>query len=189
MKIYDTAGVQRDWAWLRDTFGESIRINTRPNLAEPGFEIVELRAAEGPCALVAQLLGQDGAPAAGIGVARWWADPDLPALPPDLAYWQPRGVHGLTNAEGAIGFGMGAGDGYDPYWPFDQLPVSELWAGPNSDRIHGLGWVWGTNHLHINVTFRQVPAGDDPPGDTTISGEIEAVAGHLLTLALLFRAV
>lgn len=189
MKIYDLTGTERDWTYLQDTFGEGIRVDTRPYLAEPGFEIAELRAAEGPCALVVQVLDPDGAPVPDIDVARWWADPDLPALPPDLAYWQPRGVTGLTNTEGTIGFGMGAGDGYDPDWPLEGLPVSELWAGPNSDRIHGLGWVWGTNHLHLNITFRQVLAGDDPPGDTTVSDELEAVAGHLLTLATLFRAV
>ena len=186
MKIYDTTGAERDWSWLQATFGQGVQVTTRPNAAAPGYEIAELRAKEGPCTLVARVLDEHGAPAAGIDVARWWDDISLPPLPDHLAYWRARGVYGPTNSAGDVGFGMGAGDGYDPHWPLDGLPVSEIWARDNSDRIHGLGWIWATNHLHIDVTFRRVTGDEppvEPPGDGDLKAELQAVIGHLQAIA------
>jgi hypothetical protein len=183
MKIYDKTGAERDWAWLQATFGLGVSLSERPRLAEPGYSLVELRAKEGPCTLVARVLDAAGSPAAGIDVARWWNDPALPDLPPNLAYWHPHGVHGLTNQNGDIGFGMGGGDGYDPAWPPEGLPVSEIWAQDNSDRIHGLGWVWGTNHLHLDVTFQLVQPGEPPPDPPGVADLIRHIGKDLTALA------
>jgi len=178
MKIYDTDGTERDAAWLHDTFGAGVQFSTRPFGDQPGYEVTELRAKEGPCTIVARVLNAAGTPAAGVPVARWWNDPTLPALPDGLDYWRTRGVNGDTNSQGDIGFGMGTGDGYDPDWPLDGLPVSEVWAWGNSGRVHGLGWVWGTNHLHLDVTFRYVTS-VEPPGEPEIKAELQAIIGHL----------
>ena len=180
LKIFDVpppgqlVGPERDWPWLLATFGQAIQLTTRPRLADPGWVITELHAQVGPSTLVACLRTAAGAPAAGIDVARWWADPLLLPLPAHLAYWQPLGVYGPTNPQGDIGFAMGEGDGYDPGWPIDELPVSELWAPDNSDRIHGLGWIWGTNHKCIRVVFQHV-TGDDPPPEPPPGDDVPTI--------------
>ena len=163
MKIYDKDGTERDWAWVQATFGASVRVDARPDQDAPGYEVSELRAKEGPCTIVVNTRDKDNVAQGGIEVARWWDDPNLAYLPAGLNTWRERGVHGATNAGGDVGFGMGTGDGYDPHWPVDKLPVSEVWPMGNSGRVHGLGWVWATNHLHLDAIFRYVEAGD--PGD------------------------
>jgi hypothetical protein len=190
MKIYDTDGeTERDWAWLQDKFGLGVRVDPRPDPSQPGYEVVELRAKLGPCTLVAQVVDENGTPMVGVDVARWWNDPGLAALPAGLATWRPLGVYGPTNANGDIGFGMGGEDGYDPAWPLERLPVSEIWTPLNSGRIHGVGWMWGTDLLCLNVKFRWVPGGEEPPppepppGDGDVAQAIRD-AGHEIALAI-----
>jgi hypothetical protein len=193
MKIYDKPDKdghceERDWAWLLATFGQAISLSQRPYLAQPGYQITELRAKDGPCTLVARVLDANGAPLANLDVARWWADPKLFDLPTHLAYWRPRGVFGPTNPEGDIGFGMGEGDGYDPAWPVDELPVSEIWCRDNSDRIHGLGWIWATNHLHIDVTFQLTDADEPPPPGDDVPTLLRRISADVARIAELVSA-
>ena len=185
MKIYDKSGAERDWVWLQATFGAGVRVDARPDANLPGYEVVELRAKDGPCTLVARVLDEHGAPAAGVLVARWWDDPHLDPLPEGLATWHPLGVYGSTNDGGDIGFGMGGGDGYDPAWPADKLPVSEIWGPLNSGRVHGLGWVWDTNHLHLDVTLQWVGGGEEPPepGEGDIAAAILELARQVGRIA------
>lgn len=189
MKVYDADGSERDFAWLEATFGPQVEVTGRPETRLPGFEVAELRASLGPCAIVVKVLDEDGKPIGVHRVARWWDNPLLPELPDGLNTWRPRGYFGLTSERGDIGFGMGQGDGYDP--GSGNLPVSEVWAEGNSANVHGLGWVWGTDHLHIDVTFQWVEAGAEPPEEppdepgncderlTAIEDELAALATEL----------
>lgn len=189
MKIYDKDGTEKDLGWLAATFGPGVRVDARPDAERAGYVVSELRAAEGPCTIVVRAQDRDGNPLGSVPVARWWDAPGLPALPEGLGTWRAQGVHGTTNERGDIGFGMGQGDGYDP--GSGNLPVSEVWAEGNSERAHGLGWVWGTNHLHIDVTFRRCEGSTEPPEDppsepgdcderlTAIEDELAALATEL----------
>ena len=192
MKIYDKDGTERDWAWLQATFGQGVRVDARPDTEKAGYVVRELRAKEGPCTIVVNVRDKDNVVQGGIDVARWWDDGGLPALPANLATWKTIGIFGPTNAGGDVGFGMGQGDGYDPHWEPEKLPVSEVWATGNSERVHGLGWVWATNHLHLDVVFQYVE-GDgepgEPPGDDEIAAKLERIADAVSATATLLADV
>lgn len=164
MKIYDFDGNETDMAWLKSMFGPEIRVDMRPNLEAPGFEVAELRAAYGHSTLVVEVRDGKGEPLAGVHVARWWDDPTLGVLPNDLRTWQEVGVAGLTKPEGTIGFGMGSGDQYD--WKKGQYAVSEVWCTANSGRMHGLGWPWGEDwHIDTIFQFSTDDPGPPPPSN------------------------
>ena len=160
----------RDMAWVADVFGPEVRVDARPNLAAAGYEVTELHAREGSgCQIVVTVSDQDGVRLPMMLVARWWDtayhEESGQILPNDLRSWRKVGVHGRTNGQGDIGWGMGGGDAYDPAG--EELAVSENWVEGNSGRVHGLGWLAGTTHKHLDVVFRGVEGGGivPPPPD------------------------
>lgn len=146
--ILDLSGVQRDWNWLRDTFGN---VNIYRAGAGTAYRVCVLKAIEGPATLVVKVT-DDGQPLEGLTVIRYW--PGAPYLLPDLVGWFDRGVYGQTNANGEIGFGMGTGDYYQP----PGGGASAIWVhGLPSDLVTGLGMLWGTNHIHLDTEFCRWP--------------------------------
>jgi hypothetical protein len=142
--ILDLNGVQRDWNWLRDTFGN---VNLYRAGAGTAYRVCVLKAIEGPATLVAKVT-DDGQPLVGITVIRYW--PGAPQLPPELVGWFDRGIYAQTKANGEVGFGMGGGDYYQP----PGGGASAIWVhGLPSDLVTGLGMLWATNHIHLDTEF------------------------------------
>ncbi len=163
-KIFDRQGREQDWDWLAANFGDislqRAEISKGERLA---FRITKLQESEGPAVQIVHVTVEGGEPLEGICVARHWPDaPELPVWPPPASFWRDRGVHGKTNVEGNIGFGMGRGDYYFP----PSGGASAVWvadaAGP-SDFLSGLGMLGGTNHRHVDVHYQLETAEASPP--------------------------
>jgi hypothetical protein len=121
--------------------------------------------------IVARVLDENGAPLEGIEIARWWPDDTLPELPPELATWHNKGVHGKTDGGGCVGFGMGKGDYYTPA---NGPAESAVWTF--GDALAGIGMVAGTSHWTLWPVFKRrgdVPT-PEPPLDGDVSDEIRA---------------
>lgn len=163
-KIYDPQGSEQDWDWLVATFG-GVKLERAETAKEPGqvFRIVQLQVVEETVIQRILVLDRDGNPLAGMRVVRAWPDaPTLPGWSPPASLWHERGVYGVTNATGEIGFGMGFGDTYTP----PSAGASAVWVaedvGP-SDLIDGLGMLAGERRRHLDVTFQLQDVGGKPP--------------------------
>lgn len=179
MKIYDLDGNESDWTWLESEFGPEVRVDPRPDLTRPGFEVIALQAGYGHSTLLAEVRAGNGLPLANVLVARWWDDPSLGALPIILQTWRDIGIAGRTKEEGTIGFGMGGGDQYN--WNAENpaersFAVSEIWVEGNSGRVHGLGWPWGKSQ-HLDTIFQFTETDPGPPPDP--NDDIDEVLDHL----------
>jgi hypothetical protein len=152
--VFDGQGQERDWEWLLGSFG-AVNLE-RADAADPpdAYRVASLHDTDGPAAVVIRVVDQDDNPLEGIHVVRYWSGaPKLPKWPSPVSLWQNEGVHGPTNENGEIGFGMGAGEYYSvpnggpcAVWVADE-------AGP-SDLISGLGMLDKSKHRHLNITFR-----------------------------------
>jgi hypothetical protein len=154
-RVFDGQGQERDWEWLIGSFG-AVNLERAETDADPphAYRVASLHDTDGPAAMVVHVVDQDDNPLEGIHVVRYWSGaPKLPEWPSPVSLWQDEGVHGPTNENGDIGFGIGAGEYYSvpnggpcAVWVADE-------AGP-SDLISGLGMLDKSKHRHLNVTFR-----------------------------------
>jgi hypothetical protein len=167
-RVFDGQGQERDWEWLIGSFG-AVNLERAETTADPphAYRVASLHDTDGPAAMVVRVIDQDDNPLEGIHVVRYWSGaPKLPEWPSPVSLWQDEGVHGPTNENGDIGFGIGGGEYYSvpnggpcAVWVADE-------AGP-SDLISGLGMLDKSRHRHLNVTFRleafTEPAAPPPP--------------------------
>jgi hypothetical protein len=167
-RVFDGQGQERDWEWLIGNFG-AVNLERAEAAADPShaYRVASLHDTDGPAAMVVRVVDQDDNPLEGIHVVRYWSGaPKLPEWPSPVSLWQDEGVHGPTNENGDIGFGIGGGEYYSvpnggpcAVWVADE-------AGP-SDLISGLGMLDKSKHRHLNVTFRleafTEPAAPPPP--------------------------
>jgi len=161
-KVFDLEGNERDMEWAASRYGvEVVRTATDPNQA--AYRLVALRAKEGPAALVTQVLDEDGRPIEGQDVALYWPDaPDPPEPPTEITSydWYPQFVHGLTNLNGDVGPGMGAGG----YFGVGEGGPYAVWVRSKtfpSDLVQGLGMIAGTNHEHLDQVFQRMIGGEE----------------------------
>jgi hypothetical protein len=144
LTIYDLDGVEQDWDWLTATFG-AVTLERGTGTAS----VTVLRAVEGPAALRIRVLDPAGDPLENVPVVFHWAD--APVLEP----WQQacgldRGDVLHTDGNGYADFIMGGGAQY-------QLPGGgphTAWlAVEGTDCLGGLGWLFGTNHIHLDSVW------------------------------------
>lgn len=147
--IIDSTGVERNWEWLVQTYGH-VDIT-----ASGKYKCIRLDERKGDSACVVTVLDKNGYPVANQQVAWYWPDAPVDGACGHLG----RCVHGPTNQNGNIGFGMGGG-AY--YWPAQgQIGPHAVWIyGGNSDLVKGIGMLGGTNHNHLDVVFQE--RGDEP---------------------------
>jgi hypothetical protein len=154
--IIDQQEQEQDWDWLSDSFGD---ITIERADAAGGhahiYRIISLRDTLGPAAQVVKVLDQAGEPLEGIHVVRHWPDaPDLVDLVSPASTWHARGVHGPTNVNGEIGFGMGK----DDYYAASSEGAAAVWVADqagSSDLVSGLGMLELTNHRHLDIVFQR----------------------------------
>ena len=157
-KVFDLQGQERDWEWLEDQYGKvELKIAQARQSNAPVYRLVSLQDKQGPAAAIVNVVDQKGEPLEGVRVVRYWPDaPELPDWPEPISKWYQRGVHGPTNAEGNLGFGMGMGD---YYYPADGGPCA-IWVadgGGPSDLLGNHGMIHGTNHRHLDLFYRLEP--------------------------------
>lgn len=165
-KIVDLEGFERDWSWLEAKFGTvELELAEVPAGQKKVFRLVKLEVVEGPAVQIVNVVDQDGLPLQGVRVVRSW--PGAPELT-DGTTEAPKGLDsgaaGPTDAQGNLGFGLGAVDTYEPpsagpgvIWVADE-------AGP-SDVLSGLGMLDETQHQHLNLTFQLVDLDVAVPGE------------------------
>lgn len=132
------------------------------------FEVYALqgRYPDAEAAEVVHVLDEAGRPMAGVEVVFFW--PDAP-IDSSLG-WYGRGVVGVTNHEGVIGFGMGEGAWYFP----PRIGPHSVWikGQGKSQLVDGIGMVGGSNHKHVNVWYRKVAP--QPPAPTDFEQYVRA---------------
>lgn len=142
VKVFDMYGAEQDWAWVTETYG-LVKIL----LTDIGYRVIELHEIEGPMAFTCTLLSEAGAPVAGQTVAYIWPDGESIEI---------------TNSNGVAEHSAGGGEGYAPPGPG---PISWEVRGDDSDTISGLGWLYNTNHRHLQVVMQWNGESPPPPDD------------------------
>ena len=164
IKVLDRNYNEKDLDWARSKYGIAFR---RANV-EPGqkvYRLVELWEKRGPAALVTNVTGLNGEPLPDVDVALYWSSAPEPPEPATEAYphdWYPNFVHGLTNANGDVGPGMGKG----AYIGEGECGPHAVWVrDPNvpSDICECLGMLAGTPHDHLDQKFQLVVEGQENP--------------------------
>lgn len=135
------------------------------------WKLVGFYIRDGVASFIAKFENEDGSPAEDIAVVHSWdGAPVLPSgvvVTPDYS-GDRKGVAGLSNGNGDVGFPYSGGmvyTGNKPYsgpgiiWPLcpQHLPEPKY-----ADAAFGLGWVGGTDHTTINPIFRLVRKSSGP---------------------------
>lgn len=166
--VYDLSGTKRDWSWLEGKFGPKL---LRPSQYTYAYRVVRIDERRGHASFIVKLIDENGAPVSGITVIRNWVgmgpEHQLPTWVEPPERWFERGVHGETNNNGDIGYGMGPGDLYYP----PATGASSVWGGHKegdqkwgSDCLSGLGWIVHPidGDLHLDVVLQRT-VGEPPP--------------------------
>lgn len=170
MIVIDLEGQKREYAYAKAKYNCDL-------ILEPGaqFAAEVLRENEGNTAVVVTVLNKEGFPMEHIPVVWYWPDAPICA---DCGHFG-RGQIGYTNARGVVGFGMGGGAYYEPQKGPGPHAVWIKGKGV-SDAMNGLGMLFMTNHIHLDVTFVEIDGAPDPgpdPGPDPVEGDCaEAVA-------------
>jgi len=168
-KVFDIEGVERDWAWVTQTYG-SVYTRAEVSAGQQVYRLVEAIEREGAATEIVTVLDADGNPKAGVPVARFWPGaPEMAQRP--ASPWKNKGVIGKTNDRGDVGFGMGRGD----YISSVGAGVSAVWVADTKipcDLVDKLGMIAGTNHRRLDIVFQlQTESGETPPPPP--SGDLE----------------
>lgn len=151
VKVFDASGNEKTAAWLKAEFGD-VEIRSAP--AASAYRVLELRENIGPATTIVTVLDVNGQPIPNVNVV--WSWPDAPV---DATLgWDGKGVVGVTNDNGDVGFGMGKG-GF--YFPPAKGPHAVWITG--GDYIGGLGMLGLTNHRHLDVVYQFVEAAPPEP--------------------------
>jgi hypothetical protein len=153
-KIYDVEGNLQGRDWLEEHYG----LMTIQSPGDgPCYRVVELRERYADSAFIAQVRNSAGEPQQGVHVIFYWDSADsLPGVG-----WLEKGVAGLTNQNGDVGFGMGPGAYHTPP---KQGPHKAWVSGQGaSEMLEGIGMIAATNHNHINAVWQW--AEDEPEPD------------------------
>lgn len=163
--------------WFNITIESQYGWDVAPNNALV-WKLVGFYIRDGVASFIAKFQKEDGSPASDIAVVHSW--PGAPVIPsgvvvtPDYSGGR-KGVTGLSNGNGDVGFPYSAGmvyTGAKPYsgpgiiWPLypQHLPEPKF-----SDAAFGLGWVGGTDHTTINPIFRLVRKSSGPVGKFSLA--------------------
>jgi len=191
VKVYDAEGNEKDWEWAIDRYGIYM-VEAEPPEGATVYRLAELRQKIGPCGMTLNVRDEQGNPMEGVAVLQGWADGDV--LEDDVAprtseytWRQPfdkpnRGSGGMTNADGVYGWGWGAGEQYDPTgaWGEDKKEGAHwYWIMPGDNKVYtdvilGLGWLLGTDHDTLNITFgRSIGDEPEPPEPPAPTGKFK----------------
>ena len=171
--IYDYEGNVTDVDWLYENFGTGVdwqRVSTAEwQDKDFVYRLTEIRPQCDYAALKVCIYDENGAPLNGIAVVRDWPGaPSLPDFSSITKQWTTVGVHGPTEGEGCIAFGMGAGDYYYP--DRGESGVSGVYPADSNgpgDYSSGHGMLAGTNHCHLDTNWVRVPLDEPTPPTPT----------------------
>lgn len=150
IKVYDADGNERDLQWAINKYRVSIDTDEAPE-EEDRWIVAKLHEVIGPASMTVRTLP----PTKGISVYFAW----------------PEGqVKQETDGNGQTGFGMGGGAYYHPE-KGEPGPHSVWIDAPCTEIINGLGMIAGTNHNHLEPTFKFVEAeeGAEPEPDPNLA--------------------
>jgi CRP-like cAMP-binding protein/outer membrane biosynthesis protein TonB len=153
LQVIDVNGQTRDYAWVQSYYGAEIQ-RAQPGPNGQVFRIVKIIERKGPAVNIIQVLNEDGSPMDQQKVIRYWPGADKLKVA-SASHWRDRGVVGVTNADGEMGFALGRGD----YISGPGRGASAMWvANPTipSDLANKLGMIAGTEHQRLDFVFQLV---------------------------------
>lgn len=145
--IYDMYGTLQDWDWLVEHFGP---VSWVPG--DGAAKVVELHEAGPYSTLLVRVENIQGDPIVGQEVIFYYSTaPDLED--PDLqACGLTKGVISYTKENGNAEFPMGGGSMYYP--DRGEAGPHVVWVvREGTDCLHGLGWIAGTDHTHLDSVW------------------------------------
>jgi len=175
VRVFDMDGVERDWDWAVAKYGVALRRRTGVAPGEKVYRLVELREKTGPSTLTTKVVGEDGNPVGEADVAFYWPGAPDPPDPPTEVYphdWYANFVHGETNENGDVGFGMGSG----AYHGWGEGGPHAVWVrDPDvpSDICEKLGMLAGTPHDHLDPKLELTTVGEEPEEELEIKEYLE----------------
>lgn len=158
-QVFDATGVQRDWTWLRERYGNVQFLDAG---AGQKFRLARVDETEGPAVIKVRVVNSDGVPQANQPVANHWPDPNLSDLRDQglQTLWRDRAVFQYTEMSGFTGFGLGTGSYIHDLQEGGPHVVWVLSPSLPSDGMSGIGMLGGTNHKGpLYLTFQ---TGEDP---------------------------
>lgn len=187
IRVYDTDGSERSFAWLQGEF----RVELLEATTSPAYILTEVSVTEEPTVAIAhvvnELLDGRGLPMSSVAVAWSWPDAQYDMGSPEtqafLSRWRPRADVQFTDGNGMTGFGIGQGSYYYPAHGGGPHAMWVLHHQYQSDGLAGIGMIGGTNHrgpLRLTFALREVaaPAPVYPDFVSALRGAIEA-AGEI----------
>jgi hypothetical protein len=206
VRIFDRNNQERDLAWLRQAYGP---VEITP-MTGPGWYVLRIHESTGPAVQMVRTLDESGQPLPDLHVAFYW--PDAPAdqnagpasgLPDGIT--PGRCVHGPTNVNGDIGFGLGPGAYYGAH--LGEKGPHAVWiygAHMRSQVVAGLGMPMGTPHDTLAVVYQLRTEDEEPPAppeedptivevvadiSTTLHMELAKIGDTLLDIAVSLAAI
>jgi CRP-like cAMP-binding protein len=143
LEVYDMNGSQQDLAWAAHWYGTRIERAPAPGPGGAVFRVVSLQEQEGPAAITVWVFDENNQPIVGA----------------DVMVNSPGGRQDSdkTKADGEWAFAMGRGSYLEHYGYEGGVGPHDIYVsyqGYPSDKVVGLGMLGGTNHRHLNVSFK-----------------------------------
>lgn len=171
VRVFDADGNEKSWQWAVDRYGVDL-VQAQPYAGAPVYRLIEARQKIGPCGMTIKVVNEEGQPIKGVLLLQGWTDGEqlpedaAPRISPDFwaqPYDKPnRGNGGFTNDAGVFGWGWGPGEQYQPpngpHWYWVVAGGEKAFT----DVVLGLGWLWGTDHDTLDLTFIKAEGGEEP---------------------------
>lgn len=150
---------EHELGWAVALYGLQLQRATAAEVAQAGgtvYRLVELFEANGPIAFKSFVLDSDGTPLQHEVTYCWHMVREAAGR---LSCAPEGGTTTVTaGADGAADLVVG-GAAYAPCGAYGPYGVRISQPGTASDRVMGLGWLLGTNHLHLNMVFQRMRTG------------------------------
>jgi hypothetical protein len=151
---------EHDLGWAVALYGLQLQRATAAEVAQAGgtvYRLVELFEANGPITFKTFVLDANGAPLQHEVTYCWHVVREAAGR---LSCAPEGGTTTVTaGADGAADLVVG-GAAYAPCGTHGPYGVRISRPGAASDRVLGLGWLLGTNHLHLNLVFQRMKRGE-----------------------------
>ena len=160
VKVIDMDGNLQSWDWARQKYG-NLEIIPTPG---DGYKVVQLtECGSGWMGFTCTVLNDAGGAVSGQRVGYKHGD-DV-----DIE---------ITSGAGVAEHSAGPGEAYNPQTA--QGPITWEVLDAASDQMKGIGWLMGSNHVHLQVTMRWNGGGGDEDGGD-IAAAIDRLTAQLRT--------
>jgi hypothetical protein len=205
-RVYDWDGVEKDWGWLQETYGNVRVIEAAAGANSAAFRLKEIHVSHAEATLQVGSFNANGTARQGDHVCNTWpgivVDPkhgnvDLRGDPSLKTVYRPIACVQSTDVNGQTGFGLGTGSYIQDMAAGGPNAVWITSPSYPSDVVDGIGMLGGTPHWGplrpVFVLDESGGGGDtgggggdtggDGGGDNTVKGLVQAALAQVTGIA------